>query len=85
LTDDAVRCQHRHGADRQIEFTLRQRAELLLLRRLVFARTAPDSRCRCTTPVRLLIMNRPAGFFSAIAAANTARAWASVRQIASVS
>jgi hypothetical protein len=36
------------------------------------------SGCRFTTRVRLLIMNRPAGF-SAIATANTARASASVR------
>jgi hypothetical protein len=40
--------------------------------------------CRCTTRVLLRIMNRPADF-SAIATANTARAAASERQIASVS
>jgi hypothetical protein len=38
----------------------------------------------CALRVLLLIMNRPAGF-PAIAAANAARARASVRQIASVS
>jgi len=41
------------------------------------------SGCRFTTRVRLRIMNQAAGF-SAIAAANAARANASERQIASV-
>jgi hypothetical protein len=42
--------------------------------------TNRPSWCRCTTRVRLRIMNRPAGF-SAIAAANAARASSSERQI----